>query len=150
MVRCRDRRGEPIPRTTSKGNESAVRVGFADGYRGAQLAHVFGLAWGSGNLVLAGEYGDHTGLDGVDRRFYTTDLRSRGGSDLRTTNCSPGNIVVGGVSYTIPGNSTGTGLNPTQVVPGTRRCDNLPRGQILPEVKRGNLFLNGSRTSRMI
>jgi iron complex outermembrane recepter protein len=134
-----------IPRTTYIGNESAVRFGVADAYDEFQLAHIFGTTWGSGNLVIAGEYGQHTGLDGADRSFYTTDLRARGGSDLRATTCSPGNIVVGGVSYVIPEGSTGVGLTPATVLPGTRRCDNLPRGHILPEVKRGNVFLSGTQ-----
>ena len=134
-----------IPRSTFTGNESVVRFGVADSYDELQVAHIFGTSWGSGNLVIAGEYGDHSGLDGADRDFYTTDLRARGGSDLRPTTCSPGNIVVGGVSYIIPEGSTGVGLTPQTVLPGTRRCDNLPRGHIMPEVTRGNVFLSGNQ-----
>ena len=134
-----------IPRTTFTGNESVVRYGVADSYDEFQVAHIFGTEWSSGNLVLAGEYGEHAGLDGADREFYTTNLTARGGSDLRPTTCSPGNIVVGGVSYIIPEGSTGTGLSPANVLPGTRRCDNLPRGHILPDVTRGSAFLSASQ-----
>lgn len=135
-----------IPRNNFTGNESVVRYGMADGgYSTLQLAHLFGTSWDGGRLVIAGEYGDQSALDGMDRDFYTTDLRSRGGSDLRSTNCSPGNIVVGGVSYMIPAGSTGVGLTPATVLPGTRRCDNLPRGHIIPEVTRANAFLNATQ-----
>ena len=135
-----------IPRNAFLGNESVVRYGLADGgYTNLQVAHIFGTCWDGAHLVIAGEYVDQSALDGMDRDFYSTDLRARGGSDLRPTTCSPGNIVVGGVSYVIPAGSTGVGLTPATVLPGSRRCDNLRRGHIIPEVTRGNLFLNATQ-----
>ena len=61
-----------------------------------------GMGWDSGHVMAALEYSFHSNLNGADRDFFRGDLTARGGRDFRVAQCSPGNIVVGGVSLCDP------------------------------------------------
>lgn len=131
-----------ITRSDFEGMETAGRFGFADGYHEWNIGHIAGFAWDGGNLTATMDYSRHSALKGVDRDFYTSDLRSQGGSDFRSQNCVPGNIVVGGVPYAIPAG----GVTPATVgslTPNTRNlCDNLTRGDIIPKLERMSAMLS--------
>ena len=130
-----------MPRRDFTGAESSARYGVADGYYEWTVAQIFGFGWQSGHLMAAADYTYHSALEGQDRDFYTSDLRSFGGNDLRSQNCSPGTILVGNVPYAIPANSTGTGLTPASFTPNTRNlCDNMKRGDIIPDLERVSAF----------
>jgi iron complex outermembrane recepter protein len=135
-----------VPRRDFEGAESSARYGMADGYYDWSVGQIGGLKWQSGHVTAAIEYTTHSSLEGKDRDFYTSDLRNAGGSDLRSQQCAPGTIVVGGVPYAIPANSTGTNLTPASFTPNTRNlCDNLKRGDIIPELRRTNAFVSAEQ-----
>lgn len=131
-----------VPRRGFEGAESSARYGIADGYYDWSVGQIGGFAWQSGHLTAAVEYTYHSALEGADRDFYTSDLRAAGGSDLRSQQCTPGTILVGGVPFAIPANSTGSNLSPGSFTANTRNlCDNFKRGDIMPDLRRANGFV---------
>lgn len=135
-----------ITRNTFDGAETSARYGTADSYWDWQIGQIVGTGWDGGHAMFAIEHNRHSALNGQDRDFYTSNLTSRGGSDFRANQCAPGNIVVGGVSYAIPATSTGTGLTPASFTANTRNlCDNLKRGDIIPELERTSAVLSLSQ-----
>jgi iron complex outermembrane receptor protein len=130
-----------IPRRNFNGAESALRFGAADGYTDWTLSQLLGTNWDGGHAMLAIERNQHSALRGFERDFYTSDLRGRGGSDFRSQQCTPGNILVGTVPYAIPQGSTGTGLNASQFRANTRNlCDSIRRGDIIPRLERTSVM----------
>src|SRR5690606_18803172 len=91
-----------IPRRYVDGGQVFARYGMGDEYEEKQVGASWGTIWDSGQLHLAYEYSFRSNLNGADRDFFRADQRSRGGPDYRPTQCNPGSIVVGGVSYAIP------------------------------------------------
>ena len=131
-----------VPRRDFSGAESSARYGVADGYYDWSVAQIGGFGWSTGHAMAAIEHTYHSALEGKDRDFYTSDLRRFGGDDLRSQQCAPGTILVGGVPYAMPANSTGTGLTPASFTPNTRNlCDNLKRGDIIPDLRRTSAFV---------
>jgi iron complex outermembrane receptor protein len=134
-----------IPRRGFTGAETQLRYGSAHAYNDWSVGQIVGFDWRRGHLMAALDYSRHSALQGADRDFFTSNLVPFGGSDFRSQQCSPGNIVVGGVPYAIPANSIGTGLTPASFTANTRNlCDNLKRGDIIPELKRTSLMLSGT------
>jgi iron complex outermembrane recepter protein len=119
-----------ILRRKANGAEASVHFGHADGYTDRQIGALWGTQWSTGNVMLAFENGQHGNLNGVDRDFFMSDLRSQGGTDNRVTQCVPGNVVIGPTTYPIPsGNVTAATL-----VPGAaNRCDNIKYIDLIPE-----------------
>jgi iron complex outermembrane receptor protein len=118
---------------------------MADGYEDYSIGHLAGFDWDSGNLTLTLDYGHHSSLDGADRDFYTSDLRAQGGTDFRSQQCAPGNIVVNNVPYAIPAGGV-TPATAGQLVANTRNlCDNVKRGNILPEIDRVSFMATGEQ-----
>jgi iron complex outermembrane recepter protein len=130
-----------IPRRSFTGAESALRLGIADKYTDWTLSHLMGMEWTGGHGMLAIERNQHSALRGYDRDFFSSDLRSRGGSDFRSQQCSPGTILVGTTPYAIPQNSTGRNLTASQFTANTRNlCDLIVRGDIIPRLERTSLM----------
>lgn len=139
-----------IPRTRFTGHETTARYGFADGYSDWEVAHLSGIQWNGGRLMIAGAYAEHTELLGKERDFYRQDQRSRGGSDFRSMNCRPGTITPAGstTTFAIPAEGV-TSANASTLVPGSsNRCDNSTNEQILAPLERTSLF--GSFEQRLI
>jgi iron complex outermembrane receptor protein len=135
-----------VPRRDFEGAESSARYGIADGYYDWSVGQIGGITWQSGHLSAAIEYTTHSALEGADRDFYSSDLRNAGGTDFRSQQCAPGTILVGGVPYAIPANSTGTNLTPASFTANTRNlCDNLKRGDIIPDLRRVNGFISAEQ-----
>ncbi len=122
-----------IARDSYDGAQTRVRFGSADSYDALQIGQLVGSEWDTGGFVLGFEFNGHSSLNGTDRDWYRSDLRARGGRDYRATQCSPGTIVVDGVSYAIPAGGV-TAANVGDLVPGTRnRCELSRLADILPE-----------------
>lgn len=134
-----------ILRKNFTGAEAYARYGSADSYDDKSAGLLLGTGWGGGSIMAAVDYNQHGALRGVDREFYSSDLRSRGGSDLRANMCFPGNIVVGGVFYAIPG----AGVTPATagaLSPNTRNlCDNFRRQDIIPEQERASFVMSATQ-----
>jgi iron complex outermembrane recepter protein len=125
-----------IPRRNFEGFEVSLRGAQGDSYEEHQYGLIGGHNWTSGHAMVAFENSYHTKLNGTDRDFFRGDLRDRGGRDFRPPQCSPGNIVVAGVSYAIPA----AGVTPAtagQLAPNTtNRCDNAQFQDLIPEQDR--------------
>ncbi|MFN4095655.1 MAG: TonB-dependent receptor plug domain-containing protein [Sphingomonas sp.] len=126
-----------ILRKDFSGIEARGRYGITDAdYYEAQAALLVGHKWDGGYIMAAGEYAKNNNLFGSELDFYTSDNRSRGGRDLRGTNCAPGTIVAGGVNYAIPTGGV-TSANVGSLVAGTRnQCEFLDIAQVIPDQER--------------
>jgi iron complex outermembrane receptor protein len=129
-----------ILRRNFDGIELRARGGIAEGgYSEHQFAGIFGKKWDGGSFMVAGEYTHNAALRGYDLDFYQDDNRSRGGRDLRVTNCDPGTISAGGATYAIPAG----GVTPATVgslVAGTsNKCFYNAYDTVIPEQSRYNL-----------
>jgi outer membrane receptor protein involved in Fe transport len=141
-----------VLRERFEGAETRARIGGSThGDLGQhQLAQTFGHAWGSGSILVSGEYQHRAALAAVDRDYAgNADLRSLGGADHRNYFGQPGTILtVDPVSfalvptYAIPSGQDGTALKPTDFRAGTKNLSNF-RAQmsLLPSQERGSLYV---------
>jgi iron complex outermembrane receptor protein len=107
-----------------------ARYGFADNYQAFDGSVVAGKDWGSASAFLSYAYAWHDNILGIDRDYVTADNRANGGADHRGTACAPGNLIIGGIPYALPGK-----------VPGTlNRCDQTDYADIVPRETRHSVF----------
>jgi iron complex outermembrane receptor protein len=129
-----------IPRRDFEGVEVSVRGAQGDEYDERQIGAIGGFRWSNGHMMMAVENSFHSNLSGLDRDYFRGDLTSRGGRDFRPVQCSPGNIVVGGVSYAIPAGGI-TPATAAQLVPNTtNHCDNAQYQDLIPEQERTSIM----------
>jgi iron complex outermembrane receptor protein len=121
-----------ILRRDVEGVELSAREGWASDYKEHQLDALVGHNWGSGQFSLGFENSYHSDLNGQNRSFFESNQTNRGGNNYSSTQCNPGNIVVGGVSYALPGLAPNT----------TNRCDPAKYQDILPEINHNNVALD--------
>lgn len=122
-----------VLRKDFEGFEAIGRYGVADDYDDRQVGFLVGHRWTDGGFMLAFEHNAHSDLKGVDRDFFQADQRARGGGDYRERLCSPGNIVVGGVSYAIPSGGVTPGTVDALVPDTVNRCFGLRDIDLLPK-----------------
>ncbi len=131
-----------ITRRPFNGAEVQLRYGGADGLDQMQGSALLSRKWNGGGILAAYEYYYRSNLLASDRDFTSSDLRSIGGTDQRSTFSAPGNIVVGGVRYPLP-NGNGRGVTPGQLTPGNPNLFDAGRwGDILPEQERHSFFVS--------
>jgi iron complex outermembrane recepter protein len=131
-----------ILRRDVEGVEASAREGWADEFQQRQLGLVAGHNWGSGQLSFGFENVYHSALYGQDRSFFESDQTGQGGTDYRTTQCNPGNIVVGNTTYAIPAGGV-TPATANQLLPNTANlCDVAKYQDILPQVEHNNVALD--------
>jgi iron complex outermembrane receptor protein len=114
------------------GAETRLMLGAAaGGYEDLQASQTFGRAWTGGHVLAAYEYQDRSALPFAKRDFAaSSDLRSFGGQDRRSTFASPGNVLA-------PNPATGA-LVPTWAIPAGRSQFPLrPQDFIAGEVNYG-------------
>lgn len=127
-----------IMRRNEKGMQGFIRYGVGDSYTERQIGALWGTKWKNGQLTLTFENDFHSALSGRDRDFFTGDLRSQRGGDFRSTQCSPGNIVIAGVTYPIPVGGV-TLANRNSLVAGVaNKCDNLKIQDLFPRQDRNS------------
>lgn len=126
-----------ILRKDFSGIEVRGRYGITEAdYYEAQAAILLGHKWDSGWIMAAGEYAKNNNLFGSELDFYTSDNRSRGGRDLRGTNCAPGTIVAGGVNYAIPAGGVTPGTVGSLVANTRNLCEFRDIAQVIPDQER--------------
>ena len=124
-----------IPRRTLNGVDSNIRYGTANGFHEYQAGVAGGKVWDGGQVMVAYEHSYRSALNGDDRDFFTSDQRSAGGGDYRTTRCSPGTITVGTNSFAIPAGGV-TPATAAQLTAATsNKCDVLIGQDLLPMQK---------------
>jgi iron complex outermembrane recepter protein len=128
-----------ILRKNYEGAETRVR--YDDGANGGDawsLTQTFGTGWGSGHVLLTAQYRDMQAVSAYRAGWTTSDLRSRGGSDWRTTGVNPAYIFdLGGslpASFNGTENWTAADVSPNNVVPY-----NLPATRLVDATPKGNL-----------
>lgn len=137
-----------ILRDNYAGAETRLRYGFdtngsLDEY---QVSQTIGLNWRTGNLLLAGEYYRRGNLPLSERSFSATrDLRPKGGSDWRSINAVPGNILdetESTVLFAIPANQDGRDLTLADLRPPSEanRYDTNAFSDVLPRQQRNSAF----------
>ena len=121
-----------ILRRDVEGVEVSAREGWADDYKEHQFGALIGHNWGSGQITLGFENSYHSDLNGTKRSFFESDQTDRGGTNYSSTQCNPGNIVIGSTSYALPGLAPNT----------ANRCDPSKYQDILPEINHNNVALD--------
>lgn len=125
-----------IMRRKYEGLEVGGRYGFADAYHESQANILAGRRWATGQITIGAEYSAHSRLSGLDRDFFQSDLRSRGGADNRSINCAPGTITVNGINYAIPPGGV-TAATAAQLQPNTvNKCDPIKNQDLIPGQRR--------------
>ena len=128
-----------IMRRKFDGAEAYARYGAANNYDEHSAGGIFGHSWDGGRYTVAFQNDYHSALNGSNRDFYTANQVGQGGRDYSETLCSPGNIVIAGVSYAIPVGGV-TAANAASLRPGTtNKCDNLKTADLLPKQTRNSL-----------
>lgn len=134
-----------IMRRNEKGVQAYARFGVGDAFHERQLGGLAGLRWDGGNATFTYEKTHRSALNGRDRDFFKGDLTSQGGGDFRSTQCSPGNIVISGVTYPIPASGI-TAANAASLVAGApNKCDNFKVGDLLPEQHRDSFAMTAEQ-----
>lgn len=135
-----------IPRRTLDGGEVFARAGVAD--EGDFTEYAAGFALGKvfdrGQVMVAFEHVERSGLIGRDRDFFTGNFAGQGGTDGRSTRCDPGTIRIGATTYAIPVGGV-TQATAGSLVAGTvNRCDDLDEQHLVP--KQSYNSVNGTAT----
>jgi Outer membrane cobalamin receptor protein len=123
-----------IPRRTLDGAEVYARGGIAGegDFHEYSAGVALGKVWDGGQIMVAYEHTKRSNLNGDDRDFFRSDQRSSGGRDYRVTQCAPGTITAGGVTYAMPAQLTQA--NAAALVPGTSNlCDSVIGQDLFPE-----------------
>lgn len=102
-------------RKNFNGVEISARQGFNGDVHSYQVGGIAGRRWDSGSIMIAYEHSERTPLAASARSLYTDDLRPYGGTDQRSFNSNPGNILVGATRYGIPSGQNGVGLTAAQI-----------------------------------
>lgn len=132
-----------ITRSNVDAIETMLRYGSADGMNQKIFSQTLGKTWDAGSVFVAYEHNDRSSLAANARPFFSNDLRPYGGTDQRSTQAAPGNVLIGRSIYAIPAGQNGTGLNPSQLVSGSgNRYDAGTVGDFLPSQKRDTLYAN--------
>jgi len=130
-----------ILRRDVEGVQMSAREGWADQYKERQLGVLAGHNWDSGQLTLGYENVYHSALGGQSRSFFESNQSGRGGTDYRSSQCNPGNIVVGGTSYAIPAGGVTPATAGSLAANTTNLCDVAKYQNILPEIEHNNVAL---------
>jgi iron complex outermembrane recepter protein len=131
-----------ILRRDVEGVEMTARGGWADEYDERLLGVLVGHNWGSGQISIGYENTYHSSLNGTHRSFFESDQTGSGGTDYRSTECNPGNIVIGGTNYAIPAGGV-TPATAALLLPNTlNRCDIAKYQDMLPEVEHNDVALD--------
>ena len=124
-----------ILRRNVEGVEVQARYGSANHYEENREGLVAGHSWGSGQITIGLEQSYHSDLNGQNRDFFSSNQTPYGGTDYRSNQCNPGNIVVNGVSYAIPAGGVTPATASSLAAGTTNLCDNAKYQDILPQAR---------------
>jgi iron complex outermembrane recepter protein len=128
-----------ILRKDYEGAETTLRFGGSPSgsWRDFQASQAIGAKWSTGSVVGTIDYTRSLPLKGIERELNGGDFRVYGGTDRRSNQCNPGNIVISGISYAIPSNQNGTALPANTLIAGTTNlCSPLGQTPLTPDLKR--------------
>ena len=134
-----------ILRRNEKGGQAFIRYGSGNAYDENQLGAMWGSRWTGGQTMIAFQRDFQSALSGKDRDFFTGNLVPQGGGDFRSTQCAPGNIVIGANSYAIPAGGV-TAANAGSLVAGTsNKCDNIKLQDLIPRQERNSIVFTANQ-----
>ena len=140
-----------ILRQNMEGAETQVRFGTArDGATESTMAQLVGHNWASGHWLAAYQYYHRTSLAAADRGYTANaDKRMLGGSDFRSVNSNPGNILNPQTlqpAFAIPQGQDGTSLTAGDLLPGVVNYRNqFADVELLPDVRTHSVYFTGSQ-----
>lgn len=130
-----------IMRQTYEGAETRVLGGTATrgGASEVQVSQLLGHRWDGGGVLLSYDFRQRGRVTDASRPFAASaDLRPFGGSDFRSINSFPGNILVTNPAtnalvpgFAIPAGQTGVGLKPSDLLAGVINFGNPRQGEDL-------------------
>ncbi len=123
-----------IPRRSLDGVEAFGRYGFDDGgdFDEWAVGGAFGKVFDRGQFMVAIEHVERSNLSGDDRDFFVADQTAFGGNDYRVQTCSPGTLIIDGVTYALPNEYTQA--NAGDITAGTANLCGSNLGQdLFPE-----------------
>jgi iron complex outermembrane receptor protein len=144
-----------ILRRDFDGGETRARYGAArGGAEETQFAQTLGRTWDTGHVLASYEYYDRRALAFADRPYTASaDLRPFGGSDWRSVNASPGNVLTttptGAVvpTWAIPAGATTFPLKPGDFLAGVVNLTGARQGiDILPHQRRNSVYAAASQS----
>jgi iron complex outermembrane receptor protein len=91
-----------ILRKNFDGAQTNLSYGGANSYNTMDFEQTFGKTWSGGSALISGSYENNSNVPNIARSFYTANLLPFGGTDTRTTSCSPGNLQIGAATYAPP------------------------------------------------
>jgi iron complex outermembrane receptor protein len=124
-----------ITRREFQGLELNGQLGVANAWNSGGLNAIWGQAWNSGSMYVAGQYSYQSALANSSREFLSRgDYRAFGGQNFDTFNCSPATIRT-------PASGTNVYLSPgaAATVANTyanASCNNTLNGDVLPSAER--------------
>lgn len=106
-------------------------------YEKRDFGVIGGHSWDSGNIMAAYQYSDNKSPLNrqIDFLALGGDQRSRGGRDLRGSNCLQPNVTVNGTTYAYQPGGT--------YLPGRNLCGLLDAGTIIPDGDRHAVLVTG-------
>ncbi|HEX3753439.1 MAG TPA: TonB-dependent receptor [Rhizomicrobium sp.] len=132
-----------VTRTDYEGFLSQAQYGIADGgYSNTTISQLAGHKWESGSVLFAYEYHSSSLLTAGDRSFSRSqDLRSRGGTNFQTYQCSPATIAPNNASSSNVYASPYTGAAvATAGDPNSGICDQAAVSGLEPSATQHALF----------
>lgn len=141
-----------ILRKDFDGAETRVRYASADGGVDEKTAsQLFGHTWENGYVLVDYQYYDRGSLLWADRKFSASaDKRPLGGSDFRSVESNPGNILdpnTGAPAFAIPAGQDGRSLEAADLLPGVVNLQDLSAGAaLLPKRRMNSLYVTGEQS----
>jgi iron complex outermembrane receptor protein len=124
-----------ITRHEFQGLELNGKVGVANAWNSGDINGIWGQAWNTGSVYVAGQYSYQSALANSSRAFLSRgDYRAQGGQNLDTFYCSPATIrtpASGTDVYLSPGATTAI-ANTAANAP----CNNAVNGDVVPSAER--------------
>jgi iron complex outermembrane receptor protein len=126
-----------IYRKNVEGLEVSSTYGWNDTrYQKRDFAILGGHSWEGGNIMAAYQFSDNNSPLNTDIDFLALggDQRSRGGRDLRGSNCLQPNVTANGTTYAYNNGAYSVGRN---------LCGLLDQGTVIPDSQRHALLVTG-------
>ena len=123
-----------ITRHEFQGLEVNGQVGVASGWNSGEADAIWGEAWNTGSMYVAGQYSYQSALANSSRSFMSQSDYRPIGQNFDSFNCSPATIRT-----TASGTNVYQSPSATTTVPGTSAfaaCNNIQNGDALPSAER--------------
>jgi len=132
-----------VTRSSFEGVQTDVQFGQAHKFQDAVISLLTGHRWPGGSVMAAWEYRSNSQLLAQDRGFSSTaDLRSQGGANFATLNCSPATIAPSSSAndnlFAAPYAGTSIGTVATAVP----ACDTSGLQSVIPSSVQHSVFVD--------